>query len=570
MFEINFLPIKEVNYFSIESLLKKSQETNNFTNNGPLKFQLENILHSFLNLSDDKSVVCFNNGTSAIQAAMMLYESDNPNFKWALPSFNFPSALTSGRSNVHVLPVDPNTGLAKLSDNLKEFDGFIITNLFGAPANIKEWEEFCSKNNKILIFDNASSPLSIYNDKNICEYGDISIGSLHHTKTIGFGEGGFAVVPSDLYHNINNITNFGYNHLSNFKVYDKLSSNFKMPDTSAAFIIEHVEKFEFNKIKKIQDTLIKRISRISDVYILNYQDGVFYGNLPVVFPFDIGKDFFHSLGIEVNKYYFPVSNDNNAMQLYKRIINFPLHQDLNSKSIDTIINSIKKALDKYKAKSLNLIEGRFWDNWYSGEINDSRTITKDGGFDDYTEKYYKTVENGIHSMLPKRAFKTIVDIGSGAGHWIDFCNTNYKPSSITGIEISAKASSFLKNKYRESSEIKIINDSILNFKRYNSVDFVISIGTMFHIVNDFEWSQSIKNISRMLKVGGYFLASDVFGEAEESKHMKKAILFKKCRTLTTWKKECDAFGLELVSIYYHDPQPTFGPVNNLALFRRVR
>ena len=66
------------------------------------------------------------------------------------------------------------------------------------------------KNDKILILDNASSPLSLLRGKNISTLGDATFGSLHHTKYLGFGEGGFAVIDSKNYRELNSITNFGF------------------------------------------------------------------------------------------------------------------------------------------------------------------------------------------------------------------------------------------------------------------------------------------------------------------------------------------------------------------------
>ena len=49
-------------------------------------------------------------------------------------------------------------------------------------------------NNKFLIFDNAATPFTYYKGKSCCNYGHGSTISFHHTKPLGFGEGGAIIV----------------------------------------------------------------------------------------------------------------------------------------------------------------------------------------------------------------------------------------------------------------------------------------------------------------------------------------------------------------------------------------
>ena len=54
----------------------------------------------------------------------------------------------------------------ELLEKINEYDGIVVTNCFGTCTNINLYENFCKKNNKLLIFDNAASPLTYYENKN--------------------------------------------------------------------------------------------------------------------------------------------------------------------------------------------------------------------------------------------------------------------------------------------------------------------------------------------------------------------------------------------------------------------
>ena len=148
----------------------------------------------------------------------------------------------------------------------------MLTNLFGScPHDFFKWIDFCQENKKVLIFDNASSPLSKVNDINICNYGDFSFGSLHHTKYLGFGEGGFAVIPSDYYDEFEEILGFGFTKGAIRRTYNRHSSNYKMSDISAAAILQQILKFNFENHLEAQSKYLELISKYPEIKLLNYQ-----------------------------------------------------------------------------------------------------------------------------------------------------------------------------------------------------------------------------------------------------------------------------------------------------------
>lgn len=187
--------------------------------------------------------------------------------------------------------------------------------------------------------DNASSFMSTKNGVNMNLQGDASFGSLHHTKSLGFGEGGFLVIDADMYEPLQSISNFGFS--VSHRIYNQVSSNYKMSDVSAAYIIQHIETYDRDYHKYLQELFRLKI-RDSGVELFNHHDGIFYGNLPLVFKNDQNINTWRSAGVEANKYYIPLSPTSNAMKLYDRMINFPLHAGLTEDDVEYMADCIIK------------------------------------------------------------------------------------------------------------------------------------------------------------------------------------------------------------------------------------
>ena len=337
---INYLPQKKASQDDVSRYLDISSSLNWYTNNGPVKKILESQLADLLKLDADKSVICTNSGTSALHTIMLYCKNKLGANTWVTPSFTFPSVVMATGMDVTVMDIDPLTKTLPLNESLlNPFDGIILTNLFGSFVDINNWVSFCKKMDKVLIFDNASSPLSTYQSKTLCNFGTFSFGSLHHTKYLGFGEGGYIVAPKEIKEDIQPVTNFGFHGSRKFH---PLSSNFKMSDIAASYILAHIKSLNLKKYIDIQQHFIDNVLTVPNIELFNYQPTIVYNNLPILFESPITEDVFFETGISVGKYYYPL-NDNHphSNDLYQRIINFPLHSDLTLSDIDHIVSAIQ-------------------------------------------------------------------------------------------------------------------------------------------------------------------------------------------------------------------------------------
>jgi dTDP-4-amino-4,6-dideoxygalactose transaminase len=341
---IKYIQRKSINPKLFQEALKESHERNHFSNNGPAKVALEKKLDNLLDWNNDKAVLCTANGTLALHAIYLFLHRRNKNFKIVSPSFTFPSCAV-GFADIDLLDIDDTYTMPLTDENINNYDIFVITNLFGTyPPNIKKWIEKCKQNNKILIFDNASSPMTQIDGINMCNFGDFSFGSLHHTKYLGFGEGGFIVLPKHHYEEFTRILGFGFQKDVIKRKYDRHSSNYKISDVSCASILQHINTFNIEEYKQKQKFFLEQLQEVKGIKPFNYTEGVVYGNMPIVYKNSTALGVFRKNGIEAQKYYYPLVEHKNSMFLFDRIVNLPFHLGIKESEIKKMVNIVKESL----------------------------------------------------------------------------------------------------------------------------------------------------------------------------------------------------------------------------------
>ena len=333
---IKFINKSKINWDKVQRYLDVSEGLNHYTNNGPIKKALEDKLKKML----DSSVLCVSSGTSALHLLMAYLVKEKGVKKFATTDFNFPSVMQTPY-DVEIFDINPETGEPLITNN--DYDAFILVNLFGSKVNTKAIPK-----DKIIIYDNCSSPIKYTNATHIGQFDKeiypliesykYSIGSLHHTKLLGYGEGGFITCPTeDIKDELEKLSNFGF---SIDKKWDKYGSNYKMSDISAAFILSHIDNLNITSYY-IKQTLLINVMQRNGLEIFNYNKTTLYGNLPVIFPNKIDTSVFRNLGIEVQKYYKPLLGMKGAEELYDRIINFPISANMDMFEINEIEKVIK-------------------------------------------------------------------------------------------------------------------------------------------------------------------------------------------------------------------------------------
>lgn len=336
---------KNINYEKILEYIKISDEKNQFTNNGPCVKLLENKLKNILEIEETKAIIVVSNGACGLHAIGAVFNNYyKKKIKYTTQSFTFPSSAQGPFNNGYIIDIDEEGG-PDIKKIPIDTDCLIVTNILGNVTNMDKYIEWSKKNNKLLIFDNAATAFTKYKNKNSCNYGNASIISLHHTKPIGFGEGGIIIIDKEYENEIRKMINFGYDMIKLDQIWLPEGNNYKMSDVSASFILMYLENFEKikNHHQKLYNKLKEKIKNIEKVKLFpNFSDETpFISCFSIIFDKEIEL---YKSKFEIKKYYKPLILEGLSYSIWKRIICYPCNLDIEEKDLDIIIDEIKKYL----------------------------------------------------------------------------------------------------------------------------------------------------------------------------------------------------------------------------------
>lgn len=343
--EINWVPDKKINNNRVNNLINNSLKNNQFTNYGPNVQLLEKTIREKLQINKNKAVIAVTNGSVALHSLSTgIKYFHNREINWTTQSFTFPPSAQGTLSNTKIVDIDLDGGI-----DLKEIndatDGIIVTNIFGNVVDIDKYEKWANDNDKFLIFDNAATPFTFYKGQSCCNYGVGCTISFHHTKPLGFGEGGAIIVDKKYEKNIRCLNNFGIDLTDEYWVRE--GNNNKMSDISAVYIIQYLDNFD-NIIKKHQELYNYFTEKIKENNLDNKlklfpnfgeKNKTFLSCFSILFnnyDDNIRLKLLEN-GIFCRKYYHPLVETKNSKNIYDKILCLPCNIDMTFKNIDLII-----------------------------------------------------------------------------------------------------------------------------------------------------------------------------------------------------------------------------------------
>jgi dTDP-4-amino-4,6-dideoxygalactose transaminase len=343
---VSWVARKGINHERVKELLNHSIEKNHFTNGSPLVEMLENRTREILKIEDSRAIICVSNGTAAIWAtvaAIELYHSRD--MMVCTQSFTFPASAQGYLDNARIIDIDHDGGIDLELIDPTSCDGIIVTNVFGNIVDISKYESWCTIHDKFLIFDNAATSNTFYKGRNSCNYGTAATLSFHHTKPIGFGEGGCVIIDKKFERSFRNIINFGIDNTSLLGKWHRKGGNYKMSDLQAAYIIQYLDNFDIivNKKNDVYGYFVNRISDRSDIKLFpNFSDGLpFVSCISILI--DKSSKVMKTLldnNIYCRKYYTPLTPGPVATDIYNQIICISCTDDMTKDDIDRIIRLI--------------------------------------------------------------------------------------------------------------------------------------------------------------------------------------------------------------------------------------
>lgn len=329
---INWLNRKDYDLQLLDKFLSDTKRKNHYTNSGPLVFELESYLKEILRIDSSKDVFLTSNGTTALHAIVSAINlKHNKEHRFATQDFTFPSSVLGPLRGSQI--VDMNTDHEVEVSQVGDVDGLVITNIFGNCLELDNYEKWAEENDKILIIDNAASPYTFYSGKNSLNFGTASFISLHHTKPLGFGEGGLIVIDKEYSDEVQRVINFGFDSGRNW---NEWGSNYRMSDLSAAFIFQHLDR-NFEKMvshhAELRETFYE-IAKHNDWQLWkDKSDGEPFLSSLLFFSEKRSTRIKNLKNFEWKKYYKPLQGLPVTNQIYKDIYCLPCHTDVTVKDI---------------------------------------------------------------------------------------------------------------------------------------------------------------------------------------------------------------------------------------------
>ena len=343
-------PLDEYN-----ELVKEIWSRNWLTNNGPLVQDLELKLKDYLGVDH---LLFVTNGTIALQLAIRAL-----NLKGEIITTPFSYvATTSSIVWEHCQPVfadidedrltiDPGKIEALITDKTS---AILATHVYGIPCHVEEIEAIANKHSLKVIYDAAHAFGTLYKNKSLLSYGDVSTLSTHATKLFHTIEGG-AVMTNDVktHEKISLLRNFGHDGAYKF---NGLGINGKNSEFHAAMGVVNLKYVH----EIIGDRI--RVSKYYDEQFLNYNlkkpiipEHTQYNHSYYPIIFDNEKimlkvaDKLLENGIHTRRYFYPaldtldyvVKGDTPICDsMSSRILCLPLYYKLMFEDLDVICNIV--------------------------------------------------------------------------------------------------------------------------------------------------------------------------------------------------------------------------------------
>ena len=214
------------------------------------------------------------------------------------------------------------------------------------------------------------------------------------------------------------------------------------------------------------------------------------------------------------------------------------------------------------------------------ELRDSYTIRR--GYSPLLTRYhYNAVENAVLECLiglELPASPHVLDIGSGAGHWIDFYRDLFSAERVVGVELRPAVVDLLNENYASAEGVIVVAADVSDQLPIDGhFDIVNAIGVMFHIVDDDRWRHALQNVAARLRPGGILIAGGQFGPITHDVGFAYAgspdggrRVLKRLRSRSEWRRAGHSAGLKHERYVRARRFRQFDtPEANIMLFRRI-
>lgn len=337
-----------------------------YTNFGPLVQEFEHALASML--SEDNAsvpyVVTSSNATVALELCLQAMSLPK-GARVLVPGLTFVATATAvvraGLTPV-IADIDPDTWLltpelATQALSQTVFDAVLPVAAFGCPQNIEAWALWQDKHDIPVLIDAAGA----FGNQRI---GHIpSVFSLHATKSLGIGEGGFiASTNTKFIEHIRCLSNFGIG--DNHGAVLEAGTNGKMSEYHAAVALAALPHWLRRKALRIHLQKVYQTQLMAKCPEIQFQ--LKPDTIPTLLPIGLPKNIdagtvatdLARLGIATRRWYCPPIFEHPAFQtcslagdlpicrdLGKRLIGLPFHLELSEQDISYVCCALTQTIE---------------------------------------------------------------------------------------------------------------------------------------------------------------------------------------------------------------------------------
>lgn len=328
----------------IASYLVSIDRNKRHSNNGPLNAFLERRLAEALGVKPE-NVCTVANATLGLELAVRALGVTG----CIVPAFTFPATVTAiVRSGGR--PAFQDVHRTSWCMRVPEVIGFAAMPVcaFGAALNWKTWDAYSRREEAPVIIDAAAAfgnqEIGALREEGVC-----AVFSMHATKALPAGEGGFVVGHERLINRVRRKSNFG---LDDGVCADIHSTNAKLSEYHAAVALASLDRWDETSAKRCKaaewyaNDLPPRVTQqnrpADDVRTI----------MPVLLPKRVSPamvgDRLDTLGIETRRWYCPPMATGDQLpvteEIASRLICLPFHTQLTRADVRRICSSLARVL----------------------------------------------------------------------------------------------------------------------------------------------------------------------------------------------------------------------------------
>jgi len=114
----------------------------------------------------------------------------------------------------------------------------------------------------------------------------------------------------------------------------------------------------------------------------------------------------------------------------------------------------------------------------------------------------------LHSPI-ERSKSDVLDVGSGTGFYIDLWS-QLRAKSVTGSDFAPYAVASLRERFPDKRVVELDITARELPPELGQFDVVSAFDIFYHIVDDEKYAQAFRNVTALVRAGGYFVFSENF------------------------------------------------------------